>query len=1383
MLVNCGKFHATARRKDRNFIPAEQSPINIIKHRKHPMRLSVVQAPSMFYRHLKLFMTMKNYILRAVLSLFCFGAINLAFNQTNPAPQSLPYSQDFSGLAHGSTTYPDGWQGWTISTSPGASFNTSAPTADRALTASSTAATTSGNVHNYNGEIGFLNSGTLDLSIVLSLNTTGSSNVLFEYDVMTIRNPYDGGTNTRINEVILQYRIGTTGAFTNITGTEYQNNTTTQTIAVTTPQNLQNISLTLPSACNNEAVVQLRIVSRQVSGGGSRPSFALDNISVSATPITTLSLTPTELSNLTYIEGFGPSANQTLNVSGNNLTSNITLTAPTNFEISTNASSGFTSVLNLTPSSGSVPSTTIYVRLVAGLVANSYSGTLSATTTGASTQNVSVSGSVSIAPPILTAIGVPYLENFNSFNSAATLPNGWAFSSTGSVNAYQGDWGSGTAGGLRGNANVLGYQHTASSGIATKTLTLLNDIGTNINQLEVSYLGRVSRTTELRHPAFTFSINGVPVPELAYSTASGNDETITITITGLNIPNGATFTLSWASDRGFNISSGSSRQIGLSDVRVVVPTVITGALTGAPFVMSECSATQTGTISYTVGATLNPGNIFSAELSDANGNFASPLNIGNLTSTTDGLIEITIPENLQSGSGYRIRVVSSNPVGIGTQSAAFIITQNGQYCPQIGDFETRETGNWTAIGTWNTYNYIPASQTRAWQNAVSEPNTANTNVYIRSGHTVTLNLGPRSINNLFIENGARLFRNSSSCSAAYLNLSGDIICNGDFGNGETPDALDLNIQAGSHRIQGNGSFNGWRIRLSDDSSNGSVLGNAALEIDINIVLRYEASCGGSNAIYSNRNAASTFDVVVNSGKTLTISDTGASIGMDGSNTTPNNFLSSNRGGGYTVFGTIDCAGRYMLGSNNPIAQQTYMIIKNGGLVKVGYLDYGDNNVAQGGRLTVEDGGKLEINNADLSSNTWVNTGVGSIQFDIQSGSTIEYNSTVNQNTIGNLFNYYNLIKNGTGNLTLTTNLITTNELNLQNGIVITGSNTLSVTNNSTSAILNGLNTGTTRFIQGRLLRATDNGIYNFPIGFTGYGAQGFSIDVTGAGDVLGFLEANDTPPLRGFAYCDLETPTAVGQQIGEGNPTPDGILDQIQFDLSSPLQWKVTNPGAGITAYNITVNANGSNDISPAISGSTAIRYLLKNGEPGNTGVPTGNTPEFPEIGFMACPNGYTLSGMTGFSAFTINGASPSNTALPVELLFFTAQVNQQNIVVLNWATASELNNDFYTVERSLDGLSWELVDIVNGSGTTPLRNDYSTRDLRPYSGLSYYRLKQTDFDGTFEYSNIVSVFVNAAEKELIKVVNILGQTVDINTPGLVILVFSNGESLKMINE
>ena len=68
-----------------------------------------------------------------------------AQGQTNPTAQNLPYTQNFDSFGHSSITYPAGWQGWTISTAPGGAFNTAAPTADRTLTASNTAATTSGN--------------------------------------------------------------------------------------------------------------------------------------------------------------------------------------------------------------------------------------------------------------------------------------------------------------------------------------------------------------------------------------------------------------------------------------------------------------------------------------------------------------------------------------------------------------------------------------------------------------------------------------------------------------------------------------------------------------------------------------------------------------------------------------------------------------------------------------------------------------------------------------------------------------------------------------------------------------------------------------------------------------------------------------------------------------------------------------------------------------------------------------------------------------------------------------------------------------------------------------------------------------------------------------
>ncbi|HEY8917130.1 MAG TPA: Ig-like domain-containing protein [Chitinophaga sp.] len=201
-----------------------------------------------------------------------------AWAQTQPAPQTLPYQQNFDALAPAATTYPAGWQGWALSGSPSGSFNTAAPAGDKALLTGTASSTTNG-VYNYNGKLGFLNSGSADNSLALGLNTSGQLNIAFQYDVMTLRNPYDGSSNTRFNEVTLQYRIGSTGAFTNIPGTLYQNDTTTQTTSgVTTPQKPATISVVLPPDCNNQPLVQLRWVNRQVSGAGSRPSFAIDNI-------------------------------------------------------------------------------------------------------------------------------------------------------------------------------------------------------------------------------------------------------------------------------------------------------------------------------------------------------------------------------------------------------------------------------------------------------------------------------------------------------------------------------------------------------------------------------------------------------------------------------------------------------------------------------------------------------------------------------------------------------------------------------------------------------------------------------------------------------------------------------------------------------------------------------------------------------------------------------------------------------------------------------------------------------------------------------------------------------------------------------------------------
>jgi Secretion system C-terminal sorting domain len=112
---------------------------------------------------------------------------------------------------------------------------------------------------------------------------------------------------------------------------------------------------------------------------------------------------------------------------------------------------------------------------------------------------------------------------------------------------------------------------------------------------------------------------------------------------------------------------------------------------------------------------------------------------------------------------------------------------------------------------------------------------------------------------------------------------------------------------------------------------------------------------------------------------------------------------------------------------------------------------------------------------------------------------------------------------------------------------------------------------------------------------------------------------------------------------------------------------------------------------------------------------------------------------------FAIDGISVSGTgcsALPVDLLGFTVKpVN--GAARLEWATATERNNAYFSIERSTDGLNFTAIDEVRGAGNSALRQSYAFTDKDPIKGLVYYRLKQVDFDGDFEYSPIRSVTMN----------------------------------------
>lgn len=95
---------------------------------------------------------------------------------------------------------------------------------------------------------------------------------------------------------------------------------------------------------------------------------------------------------------------------------------------------------------------------------------------------------------------------------------------------------------------------------------------------------------------------------------------------------------------------------------------------------------------------------------------------------------------------------------------------------------------------------------------------------------------------------------------------------------------------------------------------------------------------------------------------------------------------------------------------------------------------------------------------------------------------------------------------------------------------------------------------------------------------------------------------------------------------------------------------------------------------------------------------------------------------------------------LPIQLLSFGATPVDEQKVMVDWATASEINNSYFEVERSTDGLNFEVIGMQQGAGISAQRIDYYFIDHTPYLGANYYRLKSVDYDGGFDYSHVAIV-------------------------------------------
>lgn len=127
--------------------------------------------------------------------------------------------------------------------------------------------------------------------------------------------------------------------------------------------------------------------------------------------------------------------------------------------------------------------------------------------------------------------------------------------------------------------------------------------------------------------------------------------------------------------------------------------------------------------------------------------------------------------------------------------------------------------------------------------------------------------------------------------------------------------------------------------------------------------------------------------------------------------------------------------------------------------------------------------------------------------------------------------------------------------------------------------------------------------------------------------------------------------------------------------------------------------------------------------------------------------NHLSHSGIDGFSRWTLS--DEINHPLPVELLTFTAHVTPRLEVQLDWVTAAEVNSRHFEVLRSTDGQNFEWIGTLDAQGFSQSEVNYALLDENPHMGSSYYQLRIVDMDGTFEYSEVRSVYISDSSNHI----------------------------------
>ncbi len=447
--------------------------------------------------------------------------------------------------------------------------------------------------------------------------------------------------------------------------------------------------------------------------------------------------------------------------------------------------------------------------------------------------------------------------------------------------------------------------------------------------------------------------------------------------------------------------------------------------------------------------------------------------------------------------------------------------------------------------------------------------------------------------------------------------------------------------------------------------------------------------------------ASVRDVTINSGATLTI-NSGITLNVCGNFTNngtlvlaPSSTVVFNGTGTQTLDGSLTGTNKF---GNVVITKTSGTAVLNQNTDIGGSLTTSNaTSILNTNNKYIKLGGNFAINSG---TTTFTNTTTGTLEFN---GSTTQTYNPGGVLTLGSVV----MNQSVTSVVNLLDIMTISGTLTLTNGRITTNASEVSVTNSAAASVSAG---NTNSYVDGNLRRnCNSTGSYDFPVGqfSSGKGYQRANINFTSATNVTNLLG-------KFQVYAVLP---------GALNSTECGVT--YSLPTLNNGYWTITATPA-MTSGNYTGTLYNTSGTYTNQGGASSWTIMKNNG--GGWGL-NGTCA-------LSTVNQVIRTGMSSFSDF---GTAQSPTVLPIELTSFTgAVVSSGNW--LQWTTASELNNAYFTVEKSADAITFSELQKVNGAGTTSETHNYEAYDFNPVKGINYYRLRQTDFNGKYDYSPMIAL-------------------------------------------